>query len=325
MSIQPHELLTAATADLHAAIERELAERPGRPDLADVIARARAIDPDAVPEGIHAIDPQQDEPDEPEQLDPMLALFAAALHDEVEDDVRERAMQPATPPKVEQPRSRRRWAVALIAVAAAIVGVVGVARLQESPVALQAERGPGSLAAKSAEQLLHDEQWTRGVTPPTSQVRVRPEPAAEPEPEEDVVPEESEPVTETAPKKTRPSLDQLEREAAAAWRAGQLGVAESKLRQIISRAGRGPKAELAYGDLFAITKQRGGSTRQTGAWKQYLARFPQGRFADDARAGLCVRASKDAAPGCWSDYLKKHPKGTHAARARRELARDEAP
>ena len=319
--LPPDDVLTSATAGLQAAIERELAERPGRPDLADVIARARAIDADAVPEGLHAVG---EDDDEPEQLDPVLALFASALRDEVEDDVRERAMQPATPPVVEAAPSRRRWAIALVAVAAAIVGVVSLARLQEPPTLLEAERGPASLAAKSAEQLLEDGQWSRGIVRPVREVqdvRIRPEPEPEPEPEGDT---EVEPEV-TPPTKVRPSLAQLEREAAEAWRAGHLAVAERKLRTIISRAGRGPKAELAYGDLFAVTKQRGGSAQQTGAWKQYLKRFPQGRFADDARAGLCMRASKDAAPGCWSDYLHKHPKGTHAARARRELARDEAP
>ena len=322
MSVQPHDPLAAATAELHQAIERELAERPGRRDLADVIARARAIDPDAVPEGLHAVD--EDDEDQPEQLDPMLPSFAAALRDTVEGDVRERAMQPAAPPKFEQPRSSRRLAVALIAVAAAVVGAVSLAQLQQSPAILEAERGPGSLAAKSVEQVLRDDQWTRGVSPPTPQMRTRPEPAPPPQPEEEVVPEESEPVAQEPPKPTA-SLDQLEREAAEAWRAGQLGLAESKLRKIIARAGRGPKAELAYGDLFAITKQRGGSVQQSSAWKQYLARFPQGRFADDARAGLCMRTSNEAASRCWSDYLKQHPKGTHAARARRELAQDDAP
>jgi hypothetical protein len=114
----------------------------------------------------------------------------------------------------------------------------------------------------------------------------------------------------------------LEREANEAWRAGRLDAAESAFRRIIALDKKGSWGESAYGELFTLQRQRGRSS--VGLWKAYLRRFPAGRFADDARAGLCRRASGEQKVACWSDYLEAMPRGSFRRQAQRELAQAES-
>ncbi len=117
-------------------------------------------------------------------------------------------------------------------------------------------------------------------------------------------------------------LDALEAEAEDLWRAGDRAGAEALLRKIIrlSRARR--RADLAYGDLFTITRQLYGREREAEVWREYLARFPRGRYADDARAGLCRRESASEARACWSRYMLDFPSGTHRDEAGRTTDAD---
>jgi len=115
----------------------------------------------------------------------------------------------------------------------------------------------------------------------------------------------------------------LEDEAQALWERGELAAAERKLREVLAVAGRSGRAELAFGDLFALVRQLRGADGQVAVWREYLDRFPAGRFADDARAGLCLRAAGDARGRCWRDYLERHPRGIHQAQARAALASDD--
>ncbi|MBL8944768.1 MAG: hypothetical protein JNK45_16525, partial [Myxococcales bacterium] len=126
------------------------------------------------------------------------------------------------------------------------------------------------------------------------------------------------PVPEVAPvRRPTADLDAIEREALTAWRAGDLAEAERLLLRI-AKSGRSARAELAYGDLFSIARQRRGSAGQVALWRAYLERFPRGRFADDARGGVCRRAEDAAvARTCWADYLRRHPNGAHVAEAKR--------
>ncbi len=338
MSDTPHDWLADAATDLHDSIERELRELQVRPDLADVIARARALDGDAVSERLHDVvldDDDDDDDDAVERFIPGLDVFAAALRDDIEADVHTRTMHPATGRNTRVPTGRhtrvpaehprRRWGLAVVALAAAAIAAVGVTLSKGTPAYLDAGAGPVSQASKTVTQLVERDAWSQR-TEPRRVVQPNPEPLTQLEPDPPLPPElEPAPQPAPGPTQARASLDELEAEAMAAWRAGELGRAESRLRQIIGRAGQGPKAELAYGDLFAVTKQRGGTAEQTRAWRQYLRQFPKGRFADDARAGLCMRASAAVASACWSDYLEMHPQGTHAERARRALTQPAPP
>ncbi|MCA9663210.1 MAG: hypothetical protein KC486_33060, partial [Myxococcales bacterium] len=122
---------------------------------------------------------------------------------------------------------------------------------------------------------------------------------------------------EAPTRRRRPSLDELEAEAEALWRAGERAAAERTLRAIIRRAGDSRRADLAYGDLFTITRQLYGREREAAVWREYLARFPRGDYADDARAGLCRRETDADAVRCWGRYLADFPTGLHRAEATR--------
>lgn len=110
----------------------------------------------------------------------------------------------------------------------------------------------------------------------------------------------------------------LEREVEARWRAGDLAGAERALRSIIRDVHDRRRVDLAYGDLFTITRQLHGREREAAVWREYLRRYPRGHYADDARAGLCRRAEGEALAPCWDRYLADFPAGAHRAEAERE-------
>jgi hypothetical protein len=122
-------------------------------------------------------------------------------------------------------------------------------------------------------------------------------------------------IVEPAPR-VRPDAERLRvlsDEARALWRAGDRQGAEAKFLQVTSSGGRSTLAELAWGDLFALARQLGDDARATKRWRAYLAKFPKGRYADDARAGLCRHAGEAR---CWSAYLRDFPDGSYRAEAR---------
>ncbi|MCA9697230.1 MAG: hypothetical protein KC431_06880, partial [Myxococcales bacterium] len=80
-------------------------------------------------------------------------------------------------------------------------------------------------------------------------------------------------------------ISTLDAEAQELWAQGDLIGAEARFRKIIELAGKSRHADLAYGDLFTLARQRGDDQAQQDLWREYVARFPKGRFADDARAG----------------------------------------
>jgi len=117
-------------------------------------------------------------------------------------------------------------------------------------------------------------------------------------------------------------LDALETEAEALWRAGDRAGAEALLRKIIRLSRTRRRADLAYGDLFTITRQLHGREREAEVWREYLARFPRGRYADDTRASLCRRELASEARACWSRYMLDFPSGTHRDEAGRATDSD---
>ena len=301
-------------------LEDELRTSPIVPDLADVFARARAIDESAIPNGLHpdvdlpGLDPDDEElaDDVPLGLD--LGAFASAMREEVEQDLDETQRA--------RPQRRRVASLATIAAVAAALLVAFISLPRLMPLIAEQGVDPGPvvephLREGDTEALEFEAHGERPRRP-------KPAPAPRPEPPEieETVPEPppAEPEPEVAPRKRpkpRASLADLEAEAKALWASGDLEAAETTLRKVIARAGRGERAELAYGDLFAIARQRAGGSAQAKVWREYLRRFPNGRYADDARGGLCRRATDDDRSACWADYLADHPNGVHAAEARR--------
>lgn len=124
-----------------------------------------------------------------------------------------------------------------------------------------------------------------------------------------------------AEKEAGPSLED---EAQALWQRGELAAAEQKLREVLRVAGGSRRAELAYGDLFALVRQMHGADGQAALWREYLGKFPGGRFADDARAGLCQRTAAAERAACWREYLEEHPAGAHRGRAAAAIGGSEA-
>lgn len=306
---------------LAGAVEAKLRENPPRPDLADVLARARAIDEAAIPAGILTSVDEVDDAHEHDHPDPGLASFAAAMRVQVETHVRDRELAPVPAPR--RPIRRRPIAAAaVLAIAAAVVLVWGWSRLRPTVLDPSGERDPMGAAGSAvdtddAARRYEDDHASQHAPAPAP----APEPSVEPTPAPDATLEPS-PAATRAPatvarNEAAPTLDELEARARERWAAGDLDGAEALFRRVVRRAGKSSRAELAYGDLFAIAKQRGGRDALAGAWREYLRKFPQGRYADDARAGLCRRASDETQAECWEDYLHEHPRGAHAAEARR--------
>ena len=326
--------LAGFTRDAVALLDARAAAR--RPDVAGMLARARAL---------------AERP--PARVIPLvgrasgLAEFTGALRAELDAKVHERSLA-GIPPLATTGRRRGVW-VGVLAVAAAVVlavvGGAGMVSRAERAGAMEGSAagatvvpgGGGDVARVSggvsgAGPVLEDRREVAGE----EQREVEAEEQREVEPVGDVgvVAEvKTEAVLEDRVEKRRsrtraapvPALvttladeaqvpvTALEDEAQALWQRGELAAAEAKFREVL-RVGGARRAELAYGDLFALVRQMRGADGQATVWREYLGRFPGGRFADDARAGLCRRATSEQA-ACWREYLERHPDGAHRGQA----------
>jgi len=145
-------------------------------------------------------------------------------------------------------------------------------------------------------------------------------PAAIPEPSE---PPESAATSSGASRRARKdrALRRLDDEAQARLSAGDPAGAEKAYRALVRKGGRNGLAELAYGDLFTLAHGRRDTNDLRTLWAQYLKKFPRGRFADDARAGLCRHTSESEHERCWERYLDDFPTGAYHRQAARALGR----
>lgn len=295
-------------ADAARVIDRRIACHAPVPDLADVFARMDRGP--GVPMAAAIEDERADDHVIPlararalaHAMPGALAPFAAALRTRIEDDLRERRLTAI--PDLARPPTRLRLVLAALATAIA-------AALLLSVVPLAAERDDQrdavtvDAAARSSAARIEARPW-RAM-------------ASSIEPRRVARPRRDAPVAVRAPDPPRPpapTLAALEASAEQRWRAGDLAGAEQALRRIVARD-RGGRAELAYADLFALARQRGGRRAELALWREYLGRFARGRFADDARAGIC---RVEGSTACWAAYLREHPRGSHRDEATRRLA-----
>lgn len=295
-----------------------------RPDFAAMMARAREIaaEPQPLARVIPLVAGDADaESGASEGEDAGLGAFTSALRGQLDAKVNERSLA-GIPPLVVDRGASRWWAVGgVLAAAAALLLVVFGSR-----VGTRVEPDGRGVEANAAGTVEVSGGAARSVVVPGEAERVgEVAPEAAPEAPKDVaapvevdVPEDRSPVLGDSSKakagrKKSAVGPSLEEEAQALWQRGELAAAEAKLRALVRGGGR--RAELAYGDLFALSRQMYGADGQAKVWREYLQAFPRGRFAEDARAGLCQRAGGGEKAACWRGYLEFHPDGAHREQA----------
>ncbi len=175
-------------------------------------------------------------------------------------------------------------------------------------------------AALPARQDIIDEPAVPEDSPPAPPVpEDSPEVAPTPDPKDSLPAVRPRPKRATTPGSTPATtptedpLAALDREAQLRWQQGKLREAADMFSEIVQRAPGSRAAEAAYGDLFALEHRLGGDA--VTLWRAYLRQFPRGRYADDARAGVCRREPEAARGPCWTDYLTAHPDGAHRREA----------
>ncbi len=315
------------------AMARRIARAAARPDFHDVVARAHELDAVAWPrEAVHEAGALELE--HAPQVELGSAREEAAV-DEWLHDVRsaverrvEARRHEGLPPLAAPAGKRGAWWIAGALLAAAALLVLGIGQ----GVRMVADGGLAS------EQALHmsDAPGSTGTSeviepPPQPTMRRRPEAvsrgaaALEPAEPELAEPElAATPTVEGGPRLAPVGGDRwkaLAEEAQAHWRAGRHAQAERLFAKIAAQAGRARAAELAYADLFTLASQAGDEVAQRRWWKAYVRRFPRGRFADDARAGLCRSAGPADRVACWQAYVDEFPQGSFRGEARAQLER----
>jgi hypothetical protein len=330
------------------AVDDDIGRTRAAWDFAAVVARAHELDPQQVPSELvreveaaapivslaHERRSRRATRDDPE-FDRILSDVRASVeHDAA---LRRHGIDTTAPrPVVAPARTGRRVLVAAFALAAALVvafgllqGVRYVQMQREAPADAALHLGESTQPEIEPATFETPERTsTRAVLPPPPKVDP---PALEPAPLEPEVAvatprrnagitKPKKPASDVAP---APSLSDrlaaLDAAADAALRAHDLQTAADKFEQIVAQGGTSRIADLAFGELFLIAKRRSDSDGQLSLWKRYVARFPEGRFADDARAGLCRRAGATTKDACWRDYLRDFPKGSYVRQAEEHL------
>ncbi|MEM7154452.1 MAG: hypothetical protein AAF799_16515 [Myxococcota bacterium] len=322
--------MTASEAwldDAREAIERRIDASGATPDFLDVVTRAHALDPKAVPESmleqadalapVIELDEERErgaDPDE-QRLDEWLGDVRSAMDRRVE------ARKYGPTPALIVPRRDRRmvWWVGG-AVAAAVALAFAIVPMVNSMSLRTADPSEQALHIKESSGTTGTVQEQEPAAEPLRPRRTR-SPVVEPEPEPEPVPEvvEAEPEPEPSSSRSRPRRDRfaaLADRAQTYWREGQRDEAQRVFVRITKEAGRSRAAEMAYADLFTLAHQARDEKAQRRWWRAYLRRFPHGRFADDARAGLCRSEASGKRTECWSEYLHDFPRGSFRAEAK---------
>lgn len=302
--------------------------------LADLFARAASLDPsiDFSADVAAHLDALSDDAVLRVAAIGSLDTLIASARSELGElaDASERA-GPGPVPEVRHLRAgpvRRRWIAGMAALAAALLLVaISTWSLRES-----SSQAPRDAEYSGANQTAREEASERAidVEPPAANPRVSvPNDALAPlEPALSEIPDLPAPLDAGKPKPTPQAIEarlqQLDRDARDAWKRGELSAAAAGFEAVVKSGGRKAIADLAFGDLFELARQRKDIAGESALWRRYVRRFPNGRYADEARAGLCRRESGDAATRCWSAYLVDRPSGTYRDQARRAIG-DAAP
>lgn len=336
--------------DVVIAVDDDLRHHHAPWDLAAVLARAHQLDPEVVPlDWVREV-----EADAPvvslaherrarriTHQDHAFEELLAGVRASVEHDAAIRTHAPSVRPPAPStaPIGVRRWLIATVAVAAAAILAVG---LIEGVAAIRSDRSAPADAALLQGAADHGSEPStlvdrpRETTEPTRTV-----------PSSDL-PREAAPLETIAPSEPRPAgiperasrvpgrskakpvepalpsfaerLAALDDEANAALAAKDYDRASELFERVIAQAGKASIADLAYGDLFNIARMRGRDDALLALWRRYVQAWPHGRFADDARAGLCRRGGGDAAT-CWDEYLQDFPKGSYRKEAGRAIGK----
>lgn len=204
----------------------------------------------------------EDDDVDAEALRLRLEPFAASAQRYLDGELGRRRTRPVPPLRLPATGRRIAWAVAGVALAAAaalVLWIVGPTLAGEDTRA-----DPDQASRVVAEDSGDDGV---AVSKETAPERERPR---------------IEPIDET----TVESLEALDAQAQKLWHAGDLSGAAERLRRITELGGDHRYVELAYADLVTLARQRGKNDEIQTLWREYLERFPRGRFSRDARASL---------------------------------------
>jgi hypothetical protein len=314
--------------DVRATVRRAASSIP--PDFAGALARAHELAPDRVatidvddPAVIDIRGGDRGTPAAEAALDDVVVDARAAVLRMVAEQ-RMHSIPPAPLPA--QRRSASRWVIGGLLAAAAVVAAIGGYRFVE--LARQREASAAVDQAFHLDASTPEEGGAVEVEPAPRVLPPKPKstPTLGPAPLEHTIAarptESAKALVRRASGLDEHELRTLSEDAHARWRSGDRRGAEQRFEAITKKGGRGVQVELAWADLFALARQSGDAKRLATRWKAYLAAFPRGRFADDARAGLC-RASGDAK--CWRAYLKELPRGSYRSEAEAALVGAGAP
>ena len=338
--------LDALLGQVAWAVDDDIGRTKAAWDFAAVVARAHELDPQQVPRElvreVEAAAPvvslaQERRARRATRDDPEFDRILSDVRASVEHDaaLRRHGIDTTGPRPVVAPAGTgRRVLFAAVALAAVLVLAFGL--LQGVRYVQMQREAPADAALHLGEATQPETDAATFETPERTSARaVQPPPPAE----------DAAPILEPAPlepevavatrrggtktKKSAPAappapslserLAELDAAAAAALRARDLAGAADKFEQIVALGGTSRLADLAFGELFHIAHRRGDAKGELALWKRYLVRMPEGRFADDARAGLCRRADAAAKDACWREYLEDFPKGSYVRQAEQHL------